>query len=93
MKGNKGQGALNFLMIFLIGVVTVGITLVLLNDLMADASVTGTTAETAINDTVNMAVNTTSKFPLAGTILGFGVVIGVLGLFFVIGKRQSGGGL
>lgn len=58
--------------------IILGVGLVVLNEFMSSSTVTGTTAETAINDTINALADFPTWFPIIVVVIAASIILGVV---------------
>ena len=78
------------IMVFIMIVILLGVGLLVLNEFMTSSSVTGTTAETAINDSINALAEFPTWFGIIVVIISAAIILGIVRRSF---GNEGGGGL
>jgi len=86
-KGASLQSLYPSIMAFIMVAILLGIGLVVLNAFMSTTSVSGTTAETAINDTINALADFPDWFPIIVVVIAAAIIIGIVIRGFSGGNR------
>lgn len=90
MKDKKGQvGNLSAYFGIFIGIVVVAFVFFILSDSLQGTLTEDSTAYNATGNIVEGMSNATEQLPQAGTLIGIGVILGVIGLA-VMGARKYG---
>jgi len=89
-KGKKGQaGNLTTYFAIFLGVVVVAYVFFILSDSLQGTLTVDSVAYNATQNIVDGMANATEQLPQAGTLIGVGVIIGVIGLA-IYGARKYG---